>query len=80
MRNRTFAGLAAGVATLLVGAAALTTLGPAAPAHAQASSGLLPVGKTAPNFVLPTPDGKKLALKSAMKGKKATLVNFWFYN
>lgn len=40
---------------------------------------LLPVGKDAPDFNLPTPTGDKLGLSDARKGKKATLVNFWFY-
>ena len=41
---------------------------------------LLPVGKDAPDFNLPTATGDKLGLSDARKGKKATLVNFWFYN
>ena len=82
MRKRTFAGLAAGVTALALssGAAMLTTVGPIPAAHAQSSSGLLPVGKPAPNFNLPTPGGKKLNLSSAVRTKKATLINFWFYN
>jgi len=40
---------------------------------------LVSVGKEAPNFTLPTPDGGQVALGEAVKGKKAVLVNFWFY-
>lgn len=41
---------------------------------------LLAVGKLAPDFDLSRPGGGRLALSDAVKGKKATLVNFWFYN
>lgn len=42
---------------------------------------LLPVGKDAPSFRLPQPAGAgDLALEDTLKGKKAVLVNFWFYN
>jgi outer membrane lipoprotein-sorting protein len=41
---------------------------------------LVPVGKKAPAFDLPTPAGGKLALENTLKNKKAVLVNFWFYN
>lgn len=41
---------------------------------------LLPVGKTAPDFLLPQPGGLgNLALSTAGKEKKAVLINFWFY-
>jgi len=40
---------------------------------------LLPVGQAAPDFQLPTPTGGRLALSDVRKGKKAVLVNFWFY-
>ncbi|MDX1931727.1 MAG: DUF2092 domain-containing protein [Capsulimonadales bacterium] len=40
---------------------------------------LVPVGKKAPAFSLPTPKGGTLSLARAMKGRKATIVNFWFY-
>jgi outer membrane lipoprotein-sorting protein len=40
---------------------------------------LIPVGKPAPDFNLPMPRGGQLSLSDARKGKKATLVNFWFY-
>jgi outer membrane lipoprotein-sorting protein len=40
---------------------------------------LVPVGKPAPDFNLPMPRGGQLSLSDARKGKKATLVNFWFY-
>lgn len=41
---------------------------------------LLKVGSKAPAFNLATPTGGKLSLAQALKGKKAVLVNFWFYN
>lgn len=40
---------------------------------------LLPEGKDAPDFLLPTPGGGQLALEQARKDKKAVLVNFWFH-
>jgi outer membrane lipoprotein-sorting protein len=40
---------------------------------------LIAVGKKAPDFDLSKPGGGRLALSSTLKGKKATLVNFWFY-
>lgn len=40
---------------------------------------LLPVGSKAPDFTLKTFDGKTIKLSQYVKGKKATLVNFWFY-
>lgn len=40
---------------------------------------LLPVGSAAPRFALSAPTGGKIALEDALKGKKAVLVNFWFY-
>lgn len=39
---------------------------------------LLPVGATAPDFTLPTADGKTVQLSELLKGKKAVLVNFFF--
>lgn len=47
--------------------------------NAPMEAGLLPVGKEAPNFTLPTPAGGQVSLTNALKGKKALLVNFWFY-
>ena len=41
---------------------------------------LVPVGKPAPAFSLPTPKGGKLSLTQGLENKKALLVNFWFYN
>jgi peroxiredoxin len=41
---------------------------------------LLPLGQDAPDFSLPTPEGRTLTLRDLRKGKKATLVNFWFVN
>lgn len=40
---------------------------------------LLAVGKPAPDFDLDRPGGGRLALNQAIKDKKATLINFWFY-
>lgn len=40
---------------------------------------LLPVGQMAPDFDLPTPDGARMSLTQARQGKKAVLLNFWFY-
>jgi len=39
---------------------------------------LLRVGTKAPEFTLSTPDGKKVSLSEALKGKKGMLLNFWF--
>jgi outer membrane lipoprotein-sorting protein len=41
--------------------------------------GLVPVGQKAPPFALPALTGNKFALSDALKGKRAVLVNFWFY-
>jgi hypothetical protein len=41
---------------------------------------LIPVGKDAPNFTLPAPQSGQIALDEALKGKKAVIVNFWFYH
>jgi hypothetical protein len=38
------------------------------------------VGKPAPLFTLPAPDGRPVALQDAINGRKAVLVNFWFYS
>ena len=40
---------------------------------------LLAVGQAAPDFNLPQPAGARLSLSDARQGKKAVLVNFWFY-
>jgi outer membrane lipoprotein-sorting protein len=40
---------------------------------------LVKVGADAPNFTLPTPTGGQVALTELLKGKKATLINFWFH-
>ena len=44
------------------------------------SGKLLDVGRQAPAFALPTPDGGTLSLDEVRRGKRATLVNFWFVN
>ena len=41
---------------------------------------MLPVGSVAPQFALSAPTGGRTTLADALKGKKAVLVNFWFYN
>jgi hypothetical protein len=41
---------------------------------------LTPVGQSAPAFSLPSPTGKQVALSATLKGKKALLLNFWFYS
>jgi outer membrane lipoprotein-sorting protein len=41
---------------------------------------LVPTGKAAPAFSLPTPTGGHVALADASKDKKAIMVNFWFYS
>ncbi|HVL39261.1 MAG TPA: hypothetical protein VM328_07705 [Fimbriimonadaceae bacterium] len=40
---------------------------------------LVKVGDPAPDWTLPTPNGGTVSLSEALKGKKALLVNFWFY-
>jgi peroxiredoxin/outer membrane lipoprotein-sorting protein len=42
-------------------------------------AGLLGVGKKAPDFTVPTMSGRTLSLKEALRGKKAVLLDFWFY-
>jgi outer membrane lipoprotein-sorting protein len=50
------------------------------PSLADFEKKLVPVGKAAPDFNLPTPQGGRLSLGDALKGKKALLLNFWFYD
>lgn len=38
---------------------------------------MIPVGHSAPAFSLPNPRGGSIALKDALRGKKALLLNFW---
>ena len=51
------------------------------PATARLDTGaearMLAIGDSAPDFSLPTPEGDLLKLETA-KGKKATLINFWY--
>ena len=49
------------------------------PTLADLEKQLIPAGKTAPDFNLPAPGGGRIALSDALKGRKAVLVNFWFY-
>src|SRR5262249_12333016 len=37
------------------------------------------LGKTAPDFLLPLASGGNQALSDVLRGRKAVLVNFWFY-
>jgi outer membrane lipoprotein-sorting protein/peroxiredoxin len=46
---------------------------------ADPDSKLIPVGEKAYRFSVPAPGGKRLSLDQVSKGKKAVLVNFWFY-
>lgn len=39
---------------------------------------MLALGASAPDFSLATSDGKLLTLESERRGKKATLINFWY--
>jgi peroxiredoxin len=41
---------------------------------------LPPIGREAPEFSAATDDGGRISIPSLAKGKKATLVNFWFYD
>lgn len=47
---------------------------------AGVNASLLKEGMDAPDFRLPTPDGSELSLTAAREGKKAVLINFWFYH
>lgn len=40
--------------------------------------GLLPVGTTAPDFTLPTPQGKEVSFDSVLQGNKTLILSFWF--
>jgi hypothetical protein len=51
----------------------------ARPAQTDFTANLLKLGSKAPSFSLKTPRGGKMSLAKAMEGRKATLVNFWFY-
>ncbi|WP_394794823.1 redoxin family protein [Armatimonas sp.] len=53
---------------------------PGSSGMASLEAKLLKVGAKAPAFNLATPTGGKLSLAQALKGKKAVLVNFWFFN
>ncbi|MCW5938281.1 MAG: TlpA family protein disulfide reductase [Fimbriimonadaceae bacterium] len=41
---------------------------------------LPPLGREAPGFTAPASQGGKLTVPSIAKGKKATIVSFWFYD
>lgn len=38
---------------------------------------IVDIGSEAPDFTLPTPDGKQIHFKDFLKGKKCVLVDFW---
>lgn len=44
------------------------------------ADGMLAAGERAPEFSLRAPGGKRITLADERRGKKATLVNFWYYN
>ena len=44
------------------------------------NDGMLPLGSVAPAFTLRTAEGKRISLQQQLRGKKAMLVNFWYYN
>jgi outer membrane lipoprotein-sorting protein len=48
--------------------------------HQEQKDALLAVNAPAPSFSLPTPNGGTLTLPQALKGRKALLLNFWFYH
>jgi hypothetical protein len=66
-----------GAVALLLATMALTVR---AYQYPQFEAKLLPAGKVAPDFNLPMLRGGQLSLTDARRGKKAVLVNFWFYN
>ncbi len=49
-------------------------------AAVSGTDGMLPLGAAAPVFSLRTPEGKLITLDQELRGKKALLVNFWYYN
>lgn len=49
------------------------------PARPDYAADLVAVGKPAPDFELPRPNGERLSLNGALQGKKAVLLNFWFH-
>lgn len=54
---------------------------PTAGQHAASlADTMLALGETAPAFALPAPDGAEVNLATEMRNKRATLINFWFYN
>ena len=65
--------------TVLSASLLLSILHSPATAQQDMTSGLLAIGSKAPAFSVNSPRGGKISLASVIKGKKATLVNFWFY-
>ncbi len=46
----------------------------------QLEAGLLKVGSKLPDVSVTHPGGKTVKLSALYSGKKATIVNFWFYH
>lgn len=65
------------VATL---AATLSMAVAPATQYPELEKNLLPVGSKVPDVTLTTASGKQAKLMAMLKGKKATILNFWFYN
>jgi outer membrane lipoprotein-sorting protein len=49
------------------------------PTREEREKRLLAIGQPAPLFSLPMPGGGAVTLADALKGRPATLINFWFY-
>lgn len=80
IKARRGAAAAAGIAALVCGS---VCIGNSVFAFVRLSghpdTGLLAPGKAAPAFTLSNPVGGQVSLSKALAGKKAVLVNFWFY-
>lgn len=50
-----------------------------APPSDLSENPMVQVGTQSPDFTLPTLTGKQVSLERLRKGKKALLINFWFY-
>lgn len=51
----------------------------AAQAQGQQAASLLPIGRKAPVFTLPTANGGRISLAQAVSNHRALLLNFWSY-
>ncbi len=47
---------------------------------AELYAGMIPVGRKVPDVSVTIPNGKTVKLSSLYKGKKAFVLNFWFYH